>query len=313
VEIVTGTEPGSSPRVRGLTRVGEPTTTDFLAYAPSFTGGVFVALGSLDSQSTPLIVTGSGPGIPAEVRAFRTDGSSAGASVQPYGASFRGGTRVAVCDVDGNGTDEIVTGPGPGYRPLVAVWRLGSQRTTRLFSFSAGWTSNTRGLFVACGDVDGDGASEIAVGYDRGGAPEVRVYRVIGTRVRLLASYLAYEPSFTGGVRVTTTDVDGDGLAEIITAPGPGDEPLVRAFRISGGTVTELTAFDAEDPDFTGGLFVAGGKRDELGGAAVITSGSGGSPHVRIFSVSPGAVIESTPVIVGDPGVSRGVTLGASR
>jgi len=304
VEIVTGAEPGSVPRVRGLTRAGVPTTTDFLAYASSFTGGVFVALGNLGSPGSPLIVTGSGPGIRAEVRAFHIDGSSAGASFYPYG-SFSGGARIAVCDVDGDGTDEIISVPGPGNRPLVAVWRLGSQKTTKLFSFSAGLSSNTRGLFVACGDFDGDGASEIAVGYDQGGTPEVRVYRVVGTKVTLITSFLAYEPSFKGGVRVTTADVDGDGLAEIITAPGPGGDPVVRAFRV---------AFDGEDPDFTGGLFVAGGQRNPLGGVAVMTSpGPGGPPHVRIFSVSPTAVTESTSVMLGQPGVLRGVTLGASQ
>jgi hypothetical protein len=314
VEIVTGAEPGSAPRVRGLTRAGASTTTDFLAYEPSFTGGIFVGLGSLGSPGGPLIVISSGPGIPAEVRAFRTDGSSAGASFLPYGRNFTGGVRIAVCDVDGDGTEEIATVPGPGHRPQVTVWKLGSQKTTRMLSFHAGRTSYTQGAFVACGDLDGDGASEIVVGYDQGAVPEVRVYRVVGTGVSLLVSFLAYEPSFAGGVRVATADVDGDGLVDIITAPGAGGRPVVRAFKVSGSTVTGLAAFDAEAPGFTGGLYVAGGKRDELGGAAVMTSpGPGGSPHVRIFSTSPIVVIETTNVMVDDPAVSQGVTLGASQ
>jgi hypothetical protein len=313
VEIIAGAEPGSPPRVRGLTGAGAPTTTDFLAYASSFTGGVFVSLGTLGSPNSPLIVTGSGAGIPAEVRAFRADGTSAGASFHPYGPSFRGGVRVAVCDVDGDGIGEIVTVPGAGLRPEVAVWTLGTQTTTRLLRFNAGSTSSTKGLFVACGDVDGDGASEIVVGYDAGAAPEVRVYGAAGGSVTQLKSFLAYGGAFTGGVRVTTADIDGDGLADVITAPGPGGVPEVRVFKVSDSTVTELAAFDAEDASFTGGVFVAGGKRDDLGGAAVMTSpGSGGSPRIRIFSVSPVVVIESASVTVGDPGSSRGVTLGAS-
>ena len=313
VEIIAGAEPGSAPRVRGLTGGGAPTTTDFLAYASSFTGGVFVGLGSLGSPERPLIVTGSGPGIPAEVRAFHADGTSAGASFRPYGTSFRGGVRVAVCDVDGDGIGEIVTVPGPGHNPEVAVWTLGAQRTTRIRRFNAGSTSYTKGLFVACGDVDGDGASEIVVGYDAGAAPEVRVYRVVGGSVAQLNSFLAYDGTFMGGVRVATADIDGDGLVDVITAPGPGAVPEVRAFKVSDSTVSELAAFEAEDPSFTGGVFVAGGRRDGLGGAAVMTSpGPGGTPRVRIFSVSPSAVTESTSVTVGDLGASRGVTLGAS-
>src|SRR5262249_34782867 len=154
-----------------------------LAYASSFTGGLFVGLGSLGSPSSPLIVTGSGPGIPAEVRAFRLDGSPAGASVRPYGKSFSGGGRGAVGGVEGDGTDEIVTAPGSDYKPQVAIWALGSQSTSKVLTFNAGRPTSNTGLFVACADLDGDGASEIIVGNDQGAAPEVRVYRVTGNRV----------------------------------------------------------------------------------------------------------------------------------
>jgi hypothetical protein len=314
LEIVTGAERGSAPRVRGLTRAGIPTKTDFLAYDPSFTGGVFVGLGRAGSEGDPMIVTGSGPGIRAEVRVFRSDGSRVGASFYPYGKRFKGGVRIAVCDIDGNGTEEVVTVPGPGHRPSqVAAWEVGAQEATKLFSFNAGQISNSKGMFVACGDIDGDGTSEIVVGHDEGAEPEVSVYRVSRPHVDLLARFHGYERSFTGGVRIAMADVDGDGLPEIITAPGAGGEPVVRVFKVSGGTVTELSAFRAEEPGFTGGLFVAGGKRDDLGGASVMTSpGLGGSPRVRIFSVSPVTVLESTTVVV-DPAVSQGVTLGASQ
>ena len=201
--------------------------------------------------------------------------------------------------------------PGPGYRADVAIWRLSSRKVTKVLSFTVGRA--TRGAYVACGDLDGDGTSEIVVSFDRGVGPEVRVYRVVGTGVTLVTSFLAYEPSFTGGVRVAMADVDGDGLLDVITAPGAGREPVVRALKLSGQTVTELAAFDAEEPGFAGGLYVAGGKRDDLGGAAVMTSpGSGGVPNLRIFSVSPVVVLESTNVIVDDPTGSHGVTLGAS-
>jgi hypothetical protein len=151
VEIVVGAEPGSAPRVRGLTRTGVPTSTDFLAYAPWFTGGVFVGLGSLGSPGDPVIVTGSGTGIPAEVRAFRTDSSSVGAKIHPYGRRFTGGTRIAICDIDGNCTDEIVTEPGSGHNPLVIVWELGTKKPTKILSFAGGDSTYTNGLFVACG------------------------------------------------------------------------------------------------------------------------------------------------------------------
>ncbi len=42
--------------------------------------------------------------------------------------------------------------------------------------------------------------------------------------------FFAYNPSFTGGVRVATGDVNGDGAAEVITSPGQGGGPHVRVF-----------------------------------------------------------------------------------
>ena len=67
----------------------------------------------------------------------------------------------------------------------------------------------------------------------------------------------AYGSSFTGGVRVAGLgDVDGDGLADIVTTPGPGGGPHTRVF--SGRTAAALTAFFAFDPTFLGGVFVGG-------------------------------------------------------
>ena len=53
-------------------------------------------------------------------------------------------------------------------------------------------------------------------------------------------------------------DLDGDGAAEIITAPGPWHTPLVRVFHTyDNGALGELSAFYAYDAGFNGGVFVA--------------------------------------------------------
>jgi hypothetical protein len=58
---------------------------------------------------------------------------------------------------------------------------------------------------------------------------------------------------------VAVADLDGDGRAEIITAPGAGAGPHVKAFRRNpDGSITEVTSFFAYDPGFLGGVFVAG-------------------------------------------------------
>jgi len=58
------------------------------------------------------------------------------------------------------------------------------------------------------------GPALFAVGSGANGPPQVNVYRQDGA---LLASFLAYDASFRGGVSVATADVNGDGVDDIIT------------------------------------------------------------------------------------------------
>ena len=58
---------------------------------------------------------------------------------------------------------------------------------------------------------------------------------------------------------MAAADVNGDGMADIITGAGPSGGPHVRAFSLAGGGVTEVASFYAYDPSFTGGVLRRGG------------------------------------------------------
>ncbi|HEV8306360.1 MAG TPA: VCBS repeat-containing protein, partial [Methylomirabilota bacterium] len=277
----------------------------FFAYAAEFHGGVYVAGGDLNGDGVPDIVTGAGPGGGPEVRVFDGVTGTLLRSFLAYDASFTGGVRVAVGDVNGDGRADIITGPGPGGGPNVRVF---DGRTGALLrSFFAYDPTFTGGVFVAAGDVNGDGMADIITGAGEGGGPNVRVFS--GATGLMLANFFAYDPSFTGGVRVAAGDMGGAGRADyIITGPGPGAAPVVKVFDPTGGLTR---AFFAYAPAFTGGVFVAAGDMNGDGTADIITgAGAGGGPQVKVFDGGTLGLLANLFAYV--PAFLGGVTVGAS-
>ena len=81
------------------------------------------------------------------------------------------------------------------------------------------------------------------LGAGENGGPHVRVFR--NNRTDDFHGFMAYHPDFRGGVRVAVGDVDGDGAADVITAPGPGMPPLVRLYNSRDmALLHEFYAFD---------------------------------------------------------------------
>jgi hypothetical protein len=215
------------------------------------------------------------------VRVFDTLTDDELVAFLPYEMSFRGGVRAAGADITGDGIPEIVTAPGPFGPPDIRIIDISGPFPVLIGSFLAYDPFFVGGVFVAAGDVNGDGWDDIILAPDAGASPHVRV--ISGRTGWDLFSFFAYDPGFAGGVRVAAGDVNVDGLADIITVPGPGGPPHVRVF--SGAGLVELFGFFAYAPSFVGGVYVAAGDVSGDGRADIITSpGAGGGPHVKAFS-----------------------------
>lgn len=273
-------------------------------YSDAWRGGVFVAAGDLDGDGVDEIVTGADSGGGPHVRTFEPSGA-ARQSFIVYPSGFRGGVRVAVGNTDGLGADELITAAGPGGGPHVRVLRNETQGVSSFMAYTPGFTG---GVYVATGNVDGLPGDEIITGPGPGGGPHVRIFKENGTP---LASFMAYNPAFTGGVRVATADVNGDGIDEIITGAGPGGGPHVRIFDMTGRV---LGSFFAYAQNFTGGVHVAGVQSNpsSSGSEGWIVTGAGesGGPHVRIFDrtgASKGSFFAGRPTDKGGARVSSGI------
>ena len=243
----------------------------------NFTGGVFVAAGRLNPGGGDVdhIVTGADRTGGPHVRVLNVAGEPTGAEWMAYDPRFAGGVRVAVCRFAGDDTtDSVVTAPGAGGGPHVRVFT--ATGTAQGGGFMAYEPRFTGGVYVGCGDIDlTNPGDEIITAPGAGGGPHVRVFDRDGG---LRGDFMAYDPGFTGGVRVAGAPT------LLVTAPGPGGGPHVRAFTLGG---VELGGFMAYDPRFTGGVYVGAGNLSGDAGPEIVTgAGDPGGPHVRVFAVA---------------------------
>jgi hypothetical protein len=249
------TGPGPSPGNPPLVRVFPPEQDasheyEYPAYGAS-QYGVNVATGDVTGSGTDKVLTGAGPGemYGPHVRGFQVDGTPLpGLNFLAYGTN-KYGVNVAAGDIDGDGFDEIVTGAGPGavFGPHVRGWNYdGGGAVTPMAGVSYfAYGTPKWGVNVSAGDIDGDGFDEIVTGAGPGEVygPHVRGWDVDGGVAAAIpgVSFLAYGTN-KYGVNVTCGDVDGDGIDEIVTGPGPGAVfgAHVRGWNYDGQALTPM-------------------------------------------------------------------------
>lgn len=194
-------------------------------------------------------------------------------------------------------TAQLVTGPAHG---LMVFNPDGSFSYTANLGFTGQDTftyqvhngflaSQTATVRINVQPVMGGPGQIVVVAPDAGWEPRVKVYD--GQSGVEKFSFLAYEANFQGGVRVATADLNGDGVMDIITSPGPGRSPLVRVFDGVTGLpfLGNLGGFHVFSTTFTGGVFIAVGDINLDGTPDIIASAdAGATPSIRSINGKTG-------------------------
>jgi hypothetical protein len=262
-DIITVPGPTGGPDVRIFDgRTGQK-VFEFMAFDPHFTGGLFVTMADFNGDGYADIAIGADAGGGPQVKIFSGKGIASGslqvlASFYAYSPYFNGGVRLASGDVNGDGTPDLITAPGPGGGPDIRVFdgahlNQANYHADIIREFMAYSPYFTGGVYLAAGDVNGDGKTDIITGAGAGGGPQVSVFS--GLDNSLLESFMAYSPYFNGGVRVGYA-LDSDGHGDILTAAGTGGGPHVQV--LDGLSLTAMDSFYAYNPAFNGGVFIGG-------------------------------------------------------
>ena len=176
--------------------------------------------------------------------------------------------------MNGDGIPDLLVAAGSGGGPRVCVWdgagfanaNGGTPSVNPIANLFVFESTQRGGAFLTAGDVDGDGRAEIIVGGGPGGGPRVRIVNaalLLGlpnleavnlddpanlTNGLVLNNFFAGSGDSRGGVRLTTRDVNGDGLADLLTGSGTGEHSQVRVYRAASLAAAFGTSNEPADP-----------------------------------------------------------------
>jgi len=201
-DILVGAGPGGGPRIKVFSGKNLTVLRDFFAFEPTFSGGVTIATGLINSGSQIDILVGAGPGGGPRLKVF--DGATLGVLMDffVYDAAFRGGINVAAGNLYGGFTDQIIVGAGAGGGPNVRVYDSNKNILQDFFAYSTGFSggvrvapalfsSNQRGIITTPGPGNPVSSSPSAF---------LTLHGYLGTN--LLLNFYPYSSNFSGGLFV---------------------------------------------------------------------------------------------------------------
>jgi len=312
-DVVTIPASGGAVRLKVYSGRDGGLLLDQFVMDPNFRGGGYVAVGDFNGDGKDDIIVGAGDGGGPRVQVFAVTqpGFQFGpnsaiqlstiADFFAYSSDVRTGVRVAAGDLKGIGRDEIITAPGAGGGPQIKVFDAeevfaplgnpsfgGTPQVANPFplntlSFFAGDGNDRGGVWVAAGNLRGDGKFDIITGAGSSDG----IVRVFDGRTAGLIREIR--------VPVDETPTGGG------TPGGPANFSLTSATQGSGSLLNPTLAPSSLVPNAFSGFnqnnplagVVQGGVRvaatDYNGDGLddiVVANGPGNPPRVRVFNAA---------------------------
>jgi hypothetical protein len=289
---------GSVAVMRNTSTVGTINAASFAAkvnFTPLFSGASFVAIGDVDGDGKPDLVSANATANTISV--LRNTSTPGSLSFTPKVDFTSGSTpaSVAIGDLDGDGKPDLVTTNAAAGTNTISVLRNTSTAgsiSVSSFAAKVDFTTGDIPRSVAIGDVDGDGKPDLVVANNLTSpvaSTIISVLRNTSAPGSITASSFAPKVDFTAGTAprsVAIGDVDGDGKPDVVVANINSNNISVLRNTSTPGSI-DVSSFAAK-VDFTTGLgpvSVAIGDMDG-DGKPEIAAANGSASSVSVFQIS---------------------------
>jgi hypothetical protein len=248
----------------GLAYLGTPTVSivdpalgtvvrQFDVYEQGFMGGVQTAIHDVDNDGRDEIVVAPGRGRVGEVRVFDLDGEEMPEyRITPFGSSFLSGVNIALGDVNGDGTKDLIAGQAAGSTVSIHLGGSLGWESTSFRRYTPYGTTHLAGVSVAAADIgtitngsisqtdSRDGRDELLLGTGPGAIKSVQIVDVAGPPT--VVAELSVDPTIGySGVTIASGLYNDRSVDDIMVSGGQGESARVDMFQItrdSGSTLT---------------------------------------------------------------------------